>query len=409
MKIAGIITEYNPFHSGHELHLKKTRSLTKCDAVVCVMSGNFVQRGAPALIDKWTRTEMALENGVDLILELPAVYAVSSAEFFASGAISILNSLKVIDSVSFGSECGDIELLKDISSILHQESPEFRILLKKHLDLGFPIQVSRSKALIETIHKMNLPYDDEYILKQLGSSNNILGIEYIKAISRSKSRMAPFTFRREGADYNNTELQTDFSSASSIRKYLKNKGDINSLKMHLPEKTFRILEDLSTENYDFAFEEKMFKYLKYKILTEGRNLSRLPDVSEGLDNKIIKEIENSSGFDELILNCKSKRYTYTRLSRILTQFFAGFENYNLKELRNTPPEYIRILGLSHKGAEILKLIKKNSSLHLVNKIKSTSDPMLSMDIHATKAYSLICSNVNSKDDFLRSPVIKFSR
>ncbi|MDD7793757.1 nucleotidyltransferase [Clostridium sp. 'White wine YQ'] len=406
MKIAGIITEYNPFHLGHKLHLEKTKKLTNCDAVVCLMSGHFVQRGAPAIIDKWTRTQMALDNGVDLILELPTVYAVSSAEFFASGAVSILNSLNVIDSIAFGSECGDINLLKQISSILSNESSEFKEAIKKFLNKGYPVAVSRSKAILEIMQNSNLSYDEEYLKKQLNSSNNILGIEYVKALLRLKSNIIPYTLKREGALYNDRELNNDFSSASSIRNYLKATNDVGDLKSHLPKETYDILSKLSSENYDFAFEEKMFSYIKYKILTDPKSLSLIPDASEGLDNKIIKELQNSKNLDELILNCKSKRYTYTRISRILTQFFIGLEKYPIKELRKKQPSAVRILGLNKKGAEILKLIKKESSIEFINKPKKPFNDIYTLDIQASKAYSLLCNNIKTDNEFKQSPLIK---
>lgn len=405
MNIAGIITEYNPFHLGHKLHLETTRSLSRCDGVICVMSGNFMQRGEPSFIDKWTRAEMALRNGVDLVIELPTVFALSSAEFFAFGSVSLLDSLGVVNSICFGSEHGDVSILNEISSLLTNESLEFKSLLKEKLKKGESLTTSRSKTVLEILSKSNRSIDLNELDKILNSSNNILGIEYIKAINRLNSCITPLTFKRNGGSYNSKTLDSNISSATSIREFLKAHGNIEDLYNHLPSETYKMLNNLFKENYDFVDKEKMFSFLKYKLTTSSDRLKDLPDVKEGLDNKILKEFIHSKGMDPLIMNVKSKRYTYTRISRILSQFFLGFEEYPIESLRASRPDYARVLGLNKRGAEILKEIKKHSDLEIINKVPKHPNPMLSMDINATNAYSLICNSINYNDDYKKSPVI----
>jgi predicted nucleotidyltransferase len=405
MNIAGIITEYNPFHLGHKLHLETTRSLSRCDGVICVMSGNFMQRGEPSFIDKWTRAEMALRNGVDLVIELPTVFALSSAEFFAFGSVSLLDSLGVVNSICFGSEHGDVSILNEISSLLTNESLEFKSLLKEKLKKGESLTTSRSKTVLEILSKSNRSIDLNELDKIFNSSNNILGIEYIKAINRLNSSITPLTFKRNGGSYNSKTLDSNISSATSIREFLKAHGNIKDLYNHLPSETYKMLNNLFKENYDFVDKEKMFSFLKYKLTTSSDRLKDLPDVKEGLDNKILKEFIHSKGMDPLIMNVKSKRYTYTRISRILSQFFLGFEEYPIESLRASRPDYARVLGLNKRGAEILKEIKKHSDLEIINKVPKHPNPMLSMDINATNAYSLICNSINYNDDYKKSPVI----
>ncbi|SFC72863.1 nucleotidyltransferase [Clostridium uliginosum] len=396
--ITGIITEYNPFHKGHEYHLNKCKLDTQSDGIVCVMSGNFMQRGVPAFIDKWKRTEMALRNGIDLIIELPLVYSLSSAEHFAFGGISLLNSLNIIDNIYFGSEEGNVKILEDISNVLAFEPEKYKFLLKNYLSLGLPFHSSRANALSEY-----LKCDD--ILKIISNSNNILGIEYIKALKSLHSSIIPITLKREGSKYNDKCLSSTFSSATSIRNHLK-KGDIRDLKEDLPKESYDILNDLSSSHYSFVFEEDMFKYIKYKLLMNGNSLSNLPDISEGLDNKILKEVINSNSLNELILKSKSKRYTYTRINRILTQSFLNLEEYDLLKLSKKSTPYCRVLGFNSNGKKILKRIKKSSSIDIITKLpKKNINDHMKIDILGTKAYSILNNKINPMQDYLTSPII----
>lgn len=396
--ITGIITEYNPFHKGHEYHLQKAKSDTNVRGIVCVMSGNFMQRGVPGIIDKWKRAEMALKSGVDLILELPVVYALSSAEHFAFGSVSLLNSLGIVDNLYFGSEEGSIDILQNIATTLVNEPLEYRILLKTCLDSGLPFHLSRANALNEY-------FNSNDILNVLSNSNNILGIEYIKALVKLESSIIPKTLKREGSSYNDVDLSSSYSSATAIRNHLK-ENSLKELINVLPKASYDILHNLSSSNYPFIFEEDMFKYIKYKLFTNETSLLKLPDISEGLENKIFKEILNAVSLNKLILNSKSKRYTYTRISRILTQSFLNLEEFDLLKLCKTPAPYARILGFNSIGRTMLKDIKSRGSINLITKMpRNKLCDHMKIDILGTKAYSLLNPNINPMDDYLKGPII----
>ena len=398
MNITGIITEYNPFHLGHKLHLEKAKSDTNCDGIICIMSGNFMQRGMPALIDKRTRAKIAVLNGVDLVIELPLVYSLSSAEGFANGAVKILTETNVTNNLYFGSEHGTIDDLLTISNAIVNENKNLKNLIKSEINKGLPFHTARMISL-----KNFLPHIPcEEILK---NSNNILAIEYLKALKRNNSSITPYTLKRCGADYNETEIKTSFPSATSIRNMLENEGDLEKLKNSVPIESFNIIRELISSDYNLVYPEEMFNYLKYKLLTEGNKIKNIPEASEGLDNKILKEISNSSSLDEFILNIKSKRYTYTRINRILTSFFIGLENYDLTSIINNNPSYIRPLAFNSTGSKILKEIKKNSEIDIITKLpKNITNEILSLDILGTKAYSILNKSISPYDDYLKSAI-----
>ena len=401
MNITGIITEYNPFHNGHKFHLEESKKQTKSDGTICIMSGNFVQRGGPAIIDKWKRTEMALNNGVDLIIELPTFYAVSSAEFFAKGAVSILNSLNIVNNLFFGSEIGDAKALSEIAKTLISEDERFQNILKENLSLGLTFAKAREKSLIEYLNSSE-------INNIITSSNNILGIEYIKAILKLNSSINPVALKREGSNYNDKSLSQTFSSATSIREVLKNTSNIEDLKNIIPLESYEVFSKLQEQDYRFTFEEEMFKYIKYKIQTNCVNFNNLYEVTEGLDNKIIKEISSSNSLHEFILKIKSKRYTYSKISRILTHIYLGLDNDDFKDIANENNLYVRVLGFNKTGRKILSLIKANSSIPLITKVpRFTNNPLLKFDLQATACYSLLNDKVNPFNDYLQSPIIKY--
>ena len=237
MKVLGIVSEYNPLHSGHVYHIKASLEKTGATHTICVMSGHFVQRGEPALVDKWARTTMALQSGIDLVLELPVVFSCASAELFAYGAVRTLHHTGIVDYLSFGSEQGELGSLWRIASALYDEPAVYRDLLRKHLSDGHSFPVAREKAL--TGYLRGLP---ENIMSQ---SNNILAIEYLKALKSLRSNMQPTTIKRHGSSYQSTVINQSFSSASAIRSFLKDGGSINNplLAGNLPEASLRILQE----------------------------------------------------------------------------------------------------------------------------------------------------------------------
>ncbi|AWK51334.1 nucleotidyltransferase [Clostridium beijerinckii] len=396
--ITGIITEYNPFHKGHEYHLQNAKYHTNAEGIVCIMSGNFMQRGIPAIVDKWKRAEMAIKNGVDLVLELPLVYSISSAEHFAFGSVSLLNSLGIVDHLYFGSEEGNIDTLDDIAKVLVSEPYEYKSRLKNNLNLGLPFHLSRANALNDYLNCND-------VFNVLSNSNNILGIEYIKALRTLNSLIIPKTLKREGSSYNNSNLDSLFSSATSIRKHLR-ENSLSELINVLPQVSYDILYDLSCSGYPFTFEEDMFKYIKYKFLTNEKSLLKLPDISEGLENRILKEILNSNSLNELILNSKSKRYTYTRINRILAQSFLNLEDFDLFNLSKMPAPYARVLGFNSTGRNMLKNIKSKDNINVITKVpKNNLCDHMKIDILGTKAYSLLNSKIHPMEDYLKGPII----
>ncbi|WP_027623428.1 nucleotidyltransferase [Clostridium lundense] len=403
MNISGIVVEYNPFHKGHLYHLNKTKEVTSCDAVIAVMSGNFVQRGIPSFIDKWTKAKMALLNGVDLVLELPLLYSLSSAEFFGYGAITLLNNIGVVNNICFGSESGDINEIMNISKILYEEPEEFKTSLKLHLNEGLTYPLARSQALKEYL--INTDNTCLSFNNFLACSNNILAIEYCKNLLKINSKIIPFTIKREGNNYNSVEFGEEFSSATSIRNYIKRNNNYNSIKKYVPNSVFQIIEELKSSNYPFVFEDKLLQYIKYKYFIGENTLENLPDISEGLHNRIYKALEKSNSFEETIENIKTKRYTYTRISRILCQYFLGFDSLDTYNLRKTPCPYARILGFNKKGSQILKEMKCKSTIPIYTKIPKEINPTLSLDIRGTKCYNLLNNFIDPLADYKNRPII----
>ncbi|MBE6044125.1 MAG: nucleotidyltransferase [Clostridium thermopalmarium] len=400
MNLTAIIAEYNPLHMGHLYHIESAKNLTNCDGIICVMSGNFTQRGIPSIISKWDRAKTALNCGVDLVIELPLIYSLSSAEFFAFGAVSLLNNLGIVNNLCFGSESGNIKSIYKIASVLYEEPEIFKDYLKSYLNKGLSYPAARSKALSHIFKK------DLDIIETLKHPNNILAIEYCKSLIKLDSAIVPYTIKRIGSSYNNINLEKQFSSATSIRNHLKNKGNIELLMNTLPSSSYNILYT-NYNNKNLAFEESIFNYIKYKALTSKNNLENLPDVSEGIHNKLYSALSSSSSYEELINTVKSKRYTYSRISRILCQYFIGLEEYNTAELRKLPAQYARILGFNNRGREILREIKRTASIPIYTKLPKNLNTMLQIDVQGTKSYSIINKSISFNSDFTISPIRLF--
>lgn len=408
LNISAIIAEYNPLHNGHVYHIEQTKKITKADGLICVMSGNFVQRGQPSIIDKWLRTKLALLSGIDLVIELPALYSASSAEFFSYGAVSLLNNLNVVNSLCFGSEAGNIDYITYIADIFQNEPEEYTKALKQFVKEGLPFHSARSNALKQYIKINNKHMLTEYDFTEIiQSSNNILAIEYCKSLLKLQSKIKPYTIERQGASYNEENLTSSFPSATAIRAFVKGNKKLEGLKSGLPNASYTMLKTLKKNNYDFAYDNKIFQYIKYKSSTSKNLLENIPDASEGLGNKIYNAILQTKSFEELMTSIKSKRYSYTRLARILCQYFIGFENFNTSNLRKMPCPYGKILGFNNTGIQILKEIKKNSDFPIYTKLpkEKACDEMLKLDLQATRAYSSINSSINPYDDYYKCPQI----
>ncbi len=391
MKVCGIIAEYNPFHNGHAYHIQKTKEITKCDAIVAVMSGNFVQRGAPALFDKWTRTKMALHGGVDLIIELPTYYATSSAEYFAQGSIGLLDSLGIVDVLSFGGKTTDIDTLKRIANILYLEPNNYKDLLQSELKKGYSYPVARVNALKSFTKK---EFDSKYIADILLDSNNILGIEYLKALMYNNSTITPNIILRKGEDYNSINIVEGVCSATAIRNMLEN-YEIEKLKDVMPQDSFNILNTMMI-NGKAPMELKNFEKEIFYVLRRNlaQDLFELSDVSEGLENLLKKASNETSEIDKMIELLKSKRYTRTRIQRILIHALLNITKDEVSNYKYNP-QYIRVLGFTKTGEKLLSQIYNKSNLPIVTSVSKflknaneTGRRMIEKDILATNIYTL---------------------
>ncbi|WP_297136683.1 nucleotidyltransferase [Terrisporobacter sp.] len=417
MNILGLIVEYNPFHNGHLYHLEKSKKITKATHTIAVMSGSFLQRGEPALFDKYTRAEIAVKNGVDLVIELPTLYSCQSAEIFSHGAITTLNSLNCVDSVCFGSEEGSIDVLKIISKILVEEPIDFKTYLKKYLDEGLVFPTARSKALYDYINENNILNISENKLQNiLNSSNNILGIEYIKSLIKLNSSIKPFTISRIASQYNSSDINSNICSATAIRNVLKDNLNLQQIENVVPNPTFVDIKNNMNANFNPVFDYMFYDLLSSTIVRDYENLEKYFEVNEGIENKIYSNIFTSKNLDDLISSIKSKRYTMTKVKRTLNNILLGITKDDVistKDICSIP--YIRVLAFNDKGREIIRQIKKSSDIEIItklSKISHISDPLfntlIKYDIKSSNMYNLIYyknnkSLIKGPMDFYFSP------
>lgn len=369
MKVLGIITEYNPFHFGHVHHLKESLSLTNSNYSIAVMSGSFVQRGEPSFMDKWSRAKMAVENGVDLVLELPVVYSTQSAELFALGAVKVLNSLNIVDYLSFGSEEGELEPLAKVSEILLEEPLEFKNSLKNYLSLGNSFPVARSLALEDFFKSNDLLQNNnfKYILKQ---SNNILGIEYLKALLRTNSKIKPSTIKRVGSSYKDKAITNTISSATGIRNTILNNSLLSSKEL-LPLHSFRLVEEYISKYKSFNTLENYSSIIRYLFLSSNKkDLQDLFDIDEGLENRILKFIKQNSSIEKIISKISTRRYPSTRIQRIFIHLLLGLNRFDIEKLYSYDNQYIRVLAANDKGLRLLKRIKDESDVEIITKFSN---------------------------------------
>lgn len=398
MNLLGLIVEYNPFHNGHKYHLEKSKEITNATHTVAIMSGSFLQRGEPALFDKYTRAEMAVKNGVDLVIELPTLYACQSAEIFSHGAVATLNSLNCVNSLCFGSEEGNIDILQTISEILVKEPSDFKITLKNFLDEGIVFPVARSKALYEYIknnHPLELSEDE--LQQVLNSSNNILGIEYIKSLIKLNSSIKPYTITRIASKYNSTDIESNICSATAIRNSLKDNTDLKLIENVVPLHTFNEINHKINTNFNPVFDYMFYDLLSSTIIRDVDNLTKYFEVNEGIENKIYSNVFTSKNLEELINSTKSKRYTMTKIKRTLNNILLGINRddvIKVKDLDKVP--YIRILAFNNKGREIIKKIKTSSDIEIITKFSKIShvddpifDTLIKYDLKSSNMYNLI--------------------
>lgn len=390
-KVLGIIAEYNPFHNGHLYHINESKKAVGADYTIAIISGNFVQRGDTSLIDKWSKAEMALQNGVDLVIELPLLYSISSAENFAEGSIRILNSLNIVDYLSFGSELCDVNILNDFAEVLHKEPKEYLSLLNHELGKGISYPKARENALLMYLN------DIRKYANILSSPNNILSIEYLKALKKYKSTIIPLSILRKKVDYNSNEIIDGFASATAIRKIAMT-NDVWSLRRAMPKSSFDIMYESLRSGKTVPslskFEHEIVYNLRKMSISE---IADLPDVSEGLEYTIKNAANSCNTIDELISIVKSKRYTTTRIKRILLYCLLGITKKDMLNSRKVTTPYIRVLGFNNKGKDLLTGISNaNPKLDIITSVKKYMEEsnnkalkcMLEKDVFATDIYTL---------------------
>lgn len=377
MRITGLIAEYNPFHNGHKYHIEQAKAITGADAVIVVMSGDFVQRGMPAILPKHMRAKAALEAGASAVLELPVCYATGSAEYFAYGAVLLLEKLGCVDSICFGSECGDMELLQKAANVLVDEPAEYREALHRFVRAGDSFPLARQKALAAYVSP-----------EVLSEPNNILGLEYLKALARIGSKMKPYTIRRVYSQYHDTDLQEEFSSATAIRKQILS-GNMEVLAGQVPVKFLTDLQEASPMHAnDFSL------LLKYRLLVETKeSLLAYADVSEDLANRIINRRNQFQNFEQFCLLLKTREITYSRISRALTHILLGLKNGD-----DTGIHYARVLGFCKRDRAVLAQIKRDGEVPMLTKLTAArtlddaAQKMLATDAFASDLYESVVSD-----------------
>lgn len=453
MKVVGLVTEYNPFHNGHLYHLNKAMELTGADISVAVMSGDFVQRGEPAVLDKYVRASMALNSGVNLVVELPVNYAVSSAESFAVGALKVLDYIKA-DSIAFGSESGDIERLSKLAYILCDNEDALYKEISKYTANGISYAAARQK----TVEKLT----DKDTAAMLTSSNNILAVEYLKAIIKNNYAIKPYTIKRQGDSYNDTDIRSDYASATALRENLKNgikkcidsdcvagdsidtiteddndtnnekNNDINNINTiniseYIPVKAGLILSSNTNYIYPDDITEALFTRLLDILFASSydknvfiENVMKYPDVNKEIAGRLYKSamdmitrtVPHRAGskdneafsFGSLCEHIKTKEVPLSRIKRALIRITLGLDKKHMEKYTNEP--YIRVLGFDKKGQEYLSYIRKTVEVPLITKTADYKEILLD-DIHAANIYNMIVAGkygVKELGDFVRGPV-----
>jgi len=377
MKKIGIIAEYNPFHLGHLYQINKVKELYPDSIIIAIISTHFTERGDISILNKWDKTKICLDYNIDLVIELPTLYATQSSDIFASSALKLLNELK-IDTLVFGSESDDINTLYKLADT-QLNNKEYDELVKKYLNEGINYPTAMSKALKSIL---NITID---------KPNDLLGLSYVKEIIKNNYPIEPITIKRNN-DYHGKQIKDNIISANLIRKLLLDKKDI---KKHIPDITNKYLyHDLSLN--------KAYPLLKYQIINNINNLDQFLTIDEGIENRIIKYINISNTWEELVMNIKTKRYTYNKINRMLLHILLG-----IKKEDNNKDIYLRILGFNKKGQIYLNKIKKDININVVTGYKPNISNTFDIEFKSTNIYSLLVDDQNLiKQEYKNKPIIK---
>ncbi|HEX3011326.1 MAG TPA: nucleotidyltransferase [Syntrophomonadaceae bacterium] len=413
MAVLGIVAEFNPFHNGHLYLLQQARQYGDFSAVICVMSGNFLQRGEPAICNKWARAKMALDSGVDLVIELPFCFAVRSAYFFARGAIQLLARTGVVTHVAFGSESGSLDILLPLSKILAAEPVDLQQYLHSYLARGLSYPVARAMAL-----EQYLDGQMDNVQDILAGPNNILALEYLRVITEDSLPLIPLTITRTGQGYH-SETVNSMASASAIRCTLEKNQDIESIDRSLPAASLATLKNEIMQGRAPVKTETLSPLVLADLRTSTpERLRTIYEVVEGLEYRIIQNAQTCGSINDLVRSIKSKRYSFTRISRILLYSLCDLAKKQIEILDQYGPLYLHILGFSSNGRKILQMIQNNSDIVVFNRGKDVKNAMvhgnkamqqmLQLDIKATNLYTLLYPDPDQRKgnlDFTTSPVI----
>ncbi len=414
MKVAGIIAEYNPFHNGHQFHIEETKKITGADYVIAIMSGDFVQRGAPAILDKYHRAHCALASGCDLVLELPLIYSTASAEFFANGAVLSLHNLGVCDFLSFGTEQGSLEELSLLVDLLLEEPEEYQLILRNQLKGGLSFPAARAIALEEYLTRHSDCQFSNNFFQQLGGSNNILALEYLKSIKKAKSNLVPLTIKRKNASYHDKKLHESISSATAIRNALLKNKKIEDIFSSVPKETFHYLAK-QQEKQALPDFDHLTPYL-HSILLQEKNLAKYLDWDEELANRMTRIPWETMTFTEIVDALKSRHLTQTRIQRALLHLLLQLDSETFTEqYQRNPIPYLRILGFRKESSPLLRAIKEHASVPIITKPASITKQIppedqwvWEMDLQGAKLYqSLLFYHFGEKlpSPYSRSPIL----
>jgi predicted nucleotidyltransferase len=409
MSTVGVIVEYNPLHNGHLYHLQQSKKITGAENVIAVMSGHFLQRGEPALADKWARAEMALHAGCDLVLELPVAYSAQPAQWFAFGAVKVLDAAGVVDSICFGSESGNLESLELMASLLADEPLEFVDLLAKQLKEGLPYPSAFTAAAKTYLQSKGLPE----LAFSLEQPNDTLGLHYLIALRKIKSIIVPYTLRREKSDYNQSNI-TDvrIASATALRKVLLNEsGSLELLAPYVPTTTLEILQrEINAGRAPIHWEHFARPLFHELFRQEEVRIAEYSEVTEGLEHRIKNVLMDLPELtvDALLNALKTKRYTRTKLQRMLLRILLGHHKELLTaEKLTTGVEYIRVLGFNERGQRLLHEMRKKASVPVITSAARGNWSFLALDARAAAVYSLVFKDTDSSAalrDYTKPPI-----
>lgn len=380
LNAVGVVVEYNPFHNGHMFHLNQAKNMTNADLTIGVMSGNFLQRGEPALVDKWTRTAMALKGGLDLVVELPFVHAVQKAEIFAEASILILEEMGC-KWFCFGSEEGNINPFIETSSILSAHQIEVDKLIKQFISKGY----SYPKASALAYQEIKSDYPE---ILSLNQPNNILGYHYVSTVMKHQLAIEPLTIKRTGSGYHDLSLTGEIASATGIRKEILENENLEGVASFIPTSTLNELENYFREKQILHSWQQYWPLLRFKLIsTPASVLANIYEMKEGLENRLIHAAEQATSFQGFMEAVKTKRYTWTRIQRILTYVLLNATKEEMTT--DTAPPYLRILGFTGRGQQYLQSIKKEKRHSLITRLAGSAHPLLDMDNRATAVHSAV--------------------